>query len=90
MSQEERKKNIQRLRQHVNNEIMKDTQDKSGKGTKDRKQAAISNAFQLNLKNQKEEVLKNMENLRKSVKMKKRANPLEKIITKLKMPEYEE
>jgi hypothetical protein len=43
----------------------------------------ISNAFTLNIKNQRKEVLKNMENLRKSVKLKKRANPLEKIITKL-------
>lgn len=34
--------------------------------------------------------MKNMENLRKSVKMKKRANPLEKIITKLKISENEE
>ncbi len=31
-----------------------------------------------------------MEQLRKSVKLKKRANPLEKIITKLRIPENDE
>jgi hypothetical protein len=37
----------------------------------------------MNIKNQREEALKNMEHLRQSVKLKKRANPLEKIMTKL-------
>ena len=43
----------------------------------------ISNAFSLEIKNQREEALKNMEHLRQSVKLKKRANPLEKIMNKL-------
>ncbi len=45
--------------------------------------APISNAFSLEIKNEREEALKNMEHLRQSVKLKKRANPLEKIINKL-------
>ncbi len=43
----------------------------------------ISNAFSLEIKNQREEAIKNMEHLRQSVKLKKRANPLEKIMNKL-------
>jgi hypothetical protein len=34
--------------------------------------------------------MKNIDNLRKSVKLKKRANPLEKIITKLIIQENED
>ena len=45
--------------------------------------APISNAFSLEIKNQRDEALKNMEHLRQSVKLKKRANPLEKIMNKL-------
>ncbi len=45
--------------------------------------APISNAFSLEIKNQREEALKNMEHLRQSVKLQKRANPLEKIMNKL-------
>ncbi len=51
------------------------------------KMAPISNAFSLEIKNQREEALKNMEQLRKSVKLKKRANPLEKIMNKLMITE---
>jgi hypothetical protein len=43
----------------------------------------------LDIKNQREEALKNMEHLRQSVKMKKRANPLEKIMSKLMSSENE-
>lgn len=43
----------------------------------------IENAFMLDIKNQRQEAINNMENLRLSVKMKKRANPLEKIMSKL-------
>lgn len=50
----------------------------------------ISNAFTLNIKDERQEILKNMENLRKSVKLKKRANPLEKIMSKLCMNEKSE
>ena len=45
--------------------------------------APIENAFMLDIKNQRKEALNNMESLRLSVKMKKRANPLEKIMSKL-------
>lgn len=50
---------------------------------KNAKIAPISNAISLNIKNERKEVLKNMENLRKSVKLKKRANPFEKIVSKI-------
>ena len=50
---------------------------------KDHRIIPISNAFKVEIKNEKQEVIKNMENLRNSVKMKKRANPFEKIMNKL-------
>jgi hypothetical protein len=50
---------------------------------KDKKIIPISNAFTLNIKNEREEALKNLENLRKSVKLQKRSNPMEKIVSKL-------
>lgn len=58
----------------------------SSKGKKDFKLVPISNAFTLNIKNEREAVIQNIENLRKSVKLKKRANPFEKILTKLIIP----
>jgi hypothetical protein len=76
----------------VQSQINKDTDQstKAKKGDKEERQMApISNAFTLNIKNERHEVLKNMENLRKSVKLKKRANPLEKIITKLMVRDCE-
>ena len=48
-----------------------------------KKVSSISNAFNLEIKNQREEALKNLEQLRKSVKFAKRANPMEKIMSKL-------
>jgi hypothetical protein len=47
------------------------------------KTTVINNAFRVDIKNLKQEALKSMEQLRQSVKMKKRANPLEKIRSKL-------
>ena len=56
---------------------------------KDHKKAAISNAFSINIKNERKEVIKNMENLRNSVKLQKRANPLEKLMSKMIKHEQE-
>jgi hypothetical protein len=39
---------------------------------------STDNAFTINLKNHKDEILADMEGLRRSVKLQKRANPLEK------------
>jgi len=88
MTVEERKKNLLRLKQHVQEKIT--IEDKSGKKLKDKKLIPISNAFTLNIKNEKSQACKNMENLRRSVKLKKRANPLEKILTKLAMTDEED
>jgi len=78
---------MKNLKQHVESIMQKGTaadQFKKSGNIKDTfKIAPISNAFSLDIKNQREEALKNMEHLRQSVKLKKRANPLEKIVSKL-------
>jgi len=56
---------------------------------KDIKNAPLSNAFSINIKNEREEVAKQMDNLRKSVKLQKRANPLEKLMSKMIKHEQE-
>lgn len=48
-----------------------------------KKSNPTDNAFTVTFKNQREEVLRNIETLRKSVKLKGRPNPLEKIMTKM-------
>ena len=78
---------MKNLKQHVESIMQKGTAaeqlKKSGNIKDTFKIAPISNAFSLDIKNQREEALKNMEHLRQSVKLKKRANPLEKIVSKL-------
>ena len=48
-----------------------------------KKDFTTDNAFTVNFKNQREEIIRNIENLRKSVKLKGRSNPLEKIMSKI-------
>lgn len=88
-SKEQRMKQVENLKKHVQAVMNRGTVaaeevQKAGDGSKNTlKIAPIENAFMLDIKNQRQEALNNMETLRLSVKMKKRANPLEKIMTKL-------
>lgn len=62
----------------------------TGDDKKDQKLNPTSNAFTITIKNyQREEVLRNMENLRKSVKLQKRANPLEKLMARMIKNEHD-
>ena len=65
-----------KINQPIPNAHNKPKKDKSSS-------VALENAFVINIKNEREEVMRNMENLRKSVKLKKRANPLEKNMIKI-------
>lgn len=81
-------KQVENLKKHVQAVMNRGTVageevEKTGEGKNAMKIAPIENAFILDIKNQRQEALDNMESLRLSVKMKKRANPLEKIMTKL-------
>ncbi|CDW79969.1 kinase superfamily protein isoform 1 [Stylonychia lemnae] len=89
MPKEMKREYLQKLKNHVESITKKvDIKPKDQKSAA--KNQSISNAFTLDIKNQKEESQKNIDNLRKSVKLKKRANPLEKIITKLIISEVDE
>lgn len=86
-TKDQRQQQIQNLKKHVQEVMNIGRVIEDQKHTKSIKEsfkiAPISNAFSLEIKNQREEALKNMEHLRQSVKLQKRANPLEKIMNKL-------
>lgn len=86
-TKDQRQQQIQNLKKHVQEVMNRGRIIEDKKHTKSIKEsfkiAPISNAFFLEIKNQREEALKNMEHLRQSVKLQKRANPLEKIVNKL-------
>ena len=79
LSKEQKQENMKRLKDEIKRRV-----EGSNEEIKHReKNILFQNAFNLNIKNKKEEVMKDMETLRKSVKLKKRANPLEKQMSKL-------
>lgn len=73
---------MKKLKDHVQSQIGRDLIKPNLKGDR-RKVEPISNAFTLNIKNEREEVLRNIEILRRSIKLKKRSTPLEKIMSKI-------